>query len=57
MPIPYDDAGDNIVNEPEIMPESNQVRQDILPVLGDFVGGASETPCDSNAEVEWVEEP
>lgn len=23
----------------------------------DFVGGASETPCDSNAEVEWVEEP
>lgn len=57
MPIPYDDAGDNIVNEPEIMPESNQVWQDILPVPGSFVGGQPETPGDSSADVEWIEEP
>lgn len=50
MAVPYDDAGDNIVVEPEIAPESDQVWQD-------FVGGQPETPGDSSANVEWIEEP
>jgi len=41
MPIPYDDAGDNIVNEPEIMPESNCANCDPCSIIEyDCPGGA-----------------